>query len=136
MTRTSQFARARVGAIGQDAAAGPGLRRDHGGHYMSRAFRREIGWLGLTFIRAPEGNGCTDRVIRTLNDALLRDRTFETVQELRQALLRLRETDSEHWLTERHGHRSPARSRRDQLDSQSVAALAQTGVSRPGGGAI
>ena len=53
---------------------------------------------------------------------LLWVRTFETVEELCQALLAFRETYNEHWLIERHGHRSPARFRRNQLDSQPMAA--------------
>ena len=44
------------------------------------------------------------------------------MEELCQALLAFRETYNEHWLIERHGHRSPARFRRNQLDSQPMAA--------------
>jgi transposase InsO family protein len=61
---------ARFGVIGEDVAAGLSLRHDHGSQYMSRDFQREIAWLGATsspaFIRAPEGNGCAERFIRTL----------------------------------------------------------------------
>jgi len=121
-----QGVKARFGAIGKDAAAGLSLRHDHGSQYMSHDFQNEIRWLGIAsspaFIRAPEGNGCAERFIRTLKENLLWVRTFETVEELRQALLAFRETYNEHWLIERHGHRSPARFRRDQLDSQPMAA--------------
>ena len=121
-----QGIKARFGAIGKDVAAGLSLRHDHGSQYMSDDFQREIRWSGITsspaFIRAPEGNGCAERFIRTLKETLLWVRTFETVEELRQALLAFRETYNEHWLIERHGHRSPARFRRDQLDSQPMAA--------------
>ena len=37
------------------------------------------------FVRAPEGNGCAERFIRTLKESLLGVRTFGTVEELRQA---------------------------------------------------
>jgi len=121
-----QGVKARFGAIGKDAAAGLSLRHDHGSQYMSHDFQNEIRWLGIAsspaFIRAPEGNGCAERFIRTLKENLLWVRTFETVEELRQALLAFRETYNENWLIERHGHRSPARFRRDQLDSQPMAA--------------
>ena len=60
--------------------------------------------------------------LRTVKENLLWVRSFETVEELRQALLEFRETYNEHWLIERHGHRSPAQFRRDQLDRQPMAA--------------
>ena len=43
-------------------------------------------------MRAPEGNGCAERSIRTLKENRLWVRTFDTVEELRQALLAFRET--------------------------------------------
>ena len=44
------------------------------------------------FVRAPEGNGCAERFIRTLKENLLVGAlTFDTVEELRQALLVFRE---------------------------------------------
>ena len=132
---------ARFGAIGEDVAAGLSLRHDHGSQYsqyMSHDFQAEIRWPGAAsspaFVRAPEGNGCAERFIRTLKENLLWVRTFATVEELRLALLVFRRTYNEHWPIERHGHRSPARFRRDQLDAQAMAASSQTAVSRTGGG--
>jgi hypothetical protein len=61
-------------------------------------------------------------------------RTFDTVEELREALIDFRTAYNEHWLIERHGHRSPAQFRREQMDSQPMAAQMQTGVSETGGG--
>jgi putative transposase len=117
---------ARFGAIGKDIAAGLSLRHDHGSQYMSHDFQSEIRWLGIAsspaFIRAPEGNGCAERFIRTLKENLLWVRTFDTVEELREALIDFRTAYNEHWLIERHGHRSPAQFRRDQMDSQPMAA--------------
>ena len=116
----------RFGAVGKDVAIGLSLRHDHGSQYMSHAFQTEIRWLGIAsspaFIRAPEGNGCAERFIRTLKENLLWVRTFDTVEELREALIAFRQTYNEEWLIERHGHRSPAQFRRDQMDSQPVAA--------------
>lgn len=110
----------RFGAVEKEAAAGLGIRHDHGSLYMSRDFQREIAWLGAAsspaFVRAPEGNGCAERFIRTLKENLLWVRTFRTVEELRLALIDFRQTYNECWLIERHGHRSPAQFRRDQMD--------------------
>ena len=121
-----QGVRARFGAVGKDVAAGLSLRHDHGSQYMSHDFQNEIRWLGIApspaFIRALAGNGCAERFIRTLKENLLWVRTFETVEELRQALLPFREIYNEQWLIERHGHRSPAQFRRNQADSQHMAA--------------
>jgi putative transposase len=93
---------------------------------MSRDFQKEIAWLGAAsspaFVRAPEGNGCAERFIRTLKENLLWVRTFRTVEELRLALIDFRQTYNECWLIERHGHRSPAQFRRDQMDKIPLAA--------------
>ena len=99
----------------------------HGeGYDMSRDFQKEIAWLGATsspaFVRAPEGNGCAERFIRTLKENLLWVRTFRTVEELRLALIEFRRTYNESWLIERHGHRSPAQFRRDMMDTMPMAA--------------
>ena len=114
------------GAIARDAAQGLGIRHDHGSQYMSHDFQKELAWLGAAsspaFVRAPEGNGCAERFIRTLKENLLWVRTFRTVEELRLALIDFRQTYNDHWLIERHGHRSPAQFRRNQTDTMPLAA--------------
>ena len=93
---------------------------------MSHDVQKEIAWLGASsspaFVRAPEGNGCAERFIRTLKENLLWVRTFRTVEELRLGLLEFRQTYNEHWLIKRHGHRSPAQLRRDQMNTIPLAA--------------
>ena len=83
---------------------------------MSAVFQEEIAFLGTesspAFVRAPEGNGCAERFIRTLKENLLWVRTFDTVEELRQALLDFRESYNTTWLIERHGFQTPAAVRR------------------------
>jgi putative transposase len=112
-----QAVRAVFGAIGQDIAKGLALRHDHGTQYLADDFQAEIAFLGIesspAFVRAPEGNGCAERIIRTLKEQLLWVRAFDTVEELRQALKAWQQTYNERWLIERHGHRSPAQVRRD-----------------------
>jgi putative transposase len=84
----------RFGTVDKDAACGLAIRHDHGSQYMSFDFQREIAWLGATsspaFIRAPEGNGCAERFIRTLKENLLWVSTFRDVEELRLALIAFR----------------------------------------------
>jgi transposase InsO family protein len=113
-----QAVRGSFGAVGKDVATGLSIRHDHGSQYMSKDFQREITFLGAkrspAFIRAPEGNGCAERFIRTLKENLLWVRWFETIEDLRQALLAFQKTYNERWLIERHGHRPPAAIRREQ----------------------
>ena len=94
--------------------------------YMSDAFQKELAFLGIesspAFVRAPEGNGCAERFIRTLKENLLWVRTFDTVEELRQALLVFRETYNTTWLIERHGFQTPAAVRQNQLSPAALAA--------------
>lgn len=121
-----QGVRRSFGAFGKDVATGLRIRHDHGSQYMSRDFQREIRFLAAAsspaFVRAPEGNGCAERFIRTLKENLLWVRWFETIEELRQALLAFQRTYNEHWLIERHGHRPPAAIREEQTVTNREAA--------------
>jgi putative transposase len=105
---------------------GQAVRHDHGSQYMSDHFQKEVIFLGIesspAFVRSPEGNGCAERFIRTLKENLLWVRTFETVEELGQALLAFRETYNQTWLIERHGFLSPAEYRKRQLQPLAQAA--------------
>ena len=121
-----QAIRGSFGAIGQDVVKGLKIRHDHGSQYMSGDFQKEIRFLGAesspAFVRAPEGNGCAERFIRTLKENLLWLRWFETVEELRQALLEFQRTYNEEWIIQRHGYRTPAQIRRDQTTTMQTAA--------------
>jgi transposase InsO family protein len=48
-------------------------------------------------------------------------RRFETVEELRPALQRFRETYNRTWIVERHGYRTPAQVRAAQLEQPMAA---------------
>ena len=63
-----------------------------------------------------------ERFIRTLKENLLWLRTFDTIEELRGALLEFRETYNTKWLIERHGFISPAEFRQQQLQPAASAA--------------
>ena len=84
--------------------------------FLSDAFQTELAFLGIesspAFIRAPEGNGCAERVIRTLMELLLWVKSFATVEELRLALIAWDELYNREWLLERHGLKPPAEARR------------------------
>ena len=126
MPRTRQGVRRCFGGFAKDIARGLALRHDHGSQYVSHDFQKELRFLGIdsspAFVRAPEGNGCAERFIRTLKENLLWVRTFNTVEELRRALLEFHETYNSTWLVERHGFRPPSAVRQDQLSTAALAA--------------
>ncbi len=69
-----------------------------------------------------EGNGCVERFIRILKENLLWVRCFDTIEELRQALLAFKETYNHTWIVERHGYQTPAAVRAAQLTPLPAAA--------------
>jgi transposase InsO family protein len=107
-----QGIRAVFGTYGAGCAQGLQLRHDHGSQYLSDAFQTELRFLGIesspAFVRAPEGNGCAERFIRTLKEQVLWVQAFATVEELRQAVVAFKDRYNREWLLERHGHRPPA----------------------------
>jgi transposase InsO family protein len=110
--------RTAFGAFGHAVAQGLVLRHDHGSQDRSNVLQEERRFLGMTsspaFVRAPEGNGCAERFIRTLKENLLWLTTFDTVEELRLALHAFQQQDNETWLIGRHGYKAPAQVRREQ----------------------
>jgi putative transposase len=121
-----QAVRRSFGAFGKDVATGLKIRHDHGSQYMSGDFQREVRFLGATsspaFVRAPEGNGCAERFIRTLKENLLWIRWFDTIEDLRKALLEFQKTYNNTWIIQRHGYRTPAQVRQEQSIEMQAAA--------------
>lgn len=107
-----QGVRAMFGDYAKGIAGGLQARHDHGSQYVSDYFQDDLKFLGITsspaFVREPEGNGVAERFIRTLKEQLLWVRTFETVEELRLALLDFKDRYNREWLCERHRHQTPA----------------------------
>jgi transposase InsO family protein len=93
---------------------------------MSDDFQRGLEFLGMrsppSFVREPEGNGCAERLVRTLKEQLLWVRSFATVAELAEALGQFRRTYNERWVIRRHGHRTPSQVRRDLVGGVQAAA--------------
>jgi putative transposase len=54
------------------------------------------------------GNGCAERFIRVLKENLLWQRRFDTVEDLRHALLAFKDTYNDGWILQRPGYRTPA----------------------------
>ena len=121
-----QAVRQRHGGFAKGIAAGLRLRHDHGSQYVSHDFQAEIRFLSIesspAFVREPEGNGCAERFIRVLKENLLWVRHFDTVEELRLALLAFQGTYNQSWIVERHGYRTPAQVRAEQTTARLMAA--------------
>lgn len=121
-----QGVRQHFGAFGRQIAAGLTVRHDHGSQYLANDFQKELAFLGIAsspaFVRAPEGNGCAGRFIRTLKENLLWLRSFDTVEQLRQAVLGFKERYNRTWIVERLGYRTPAQVRAAQLSPAALAA--------------
>ena len=64
-------------------------------------------------MREPEGNGVAERFIRTVKENLLWVRSFDTIEELRLALLEFQRTYNEQRMLAKYDYRSPAQVRRD-----------------------
>jgi predicted acyl esterase len=95
------------------------LRDDHGSQFVADDHQRELAFLGISgspaFVREFEGDGCVERFIRTLKENLLWVRRFDTIEELRLALHRFKETYNHTWIIQRHGSRPRRRSERRSL---------------------
>ncbi len=114
-----QAVRRSFGAFGQEVASGVVLRHNNGSQFVSRVFQDEVKFLGIasspSFIRQPQGNGIAERFVRILKENLLWLRSFDTVEDLRQALLIFQRNYNENWILGRHGYRTPAQVRQKQL---------------------
>ena len=106
-----QGVRARFGTIGEGVARGLRLRHDHGSNYLADDFQQEVAFFGIesspSFVREPEGNGVAERFIRTLKENLLWVRSFDTIEELRLALLEFKRTYNEQWMLEKYHYQKP-----------------------------
>jgi putative transposase len=118
--------RERFGAFAKGVAGGLELRHDHGSQYVSHDFQAELRFLGIesspAFVREPEGNGRAERFIRVLKENLLWVRRFDTVEGLRLALIAFQRTYNRSWIIERHGYRTPAQVRAEQIGPMPMAA--------------
>lgn len=114
------------GGFGAQIAQGLRLRHDHGSQYMSDDFQTEIHFLGIAsspaFVRAPQGNGCAEWFIRVLKENLLWARTFDSVEELRRALVEFKHHYNHNWLMAKHRNKTPAQIRKERLSWTQAAA--------------
>ncbi len=121
-----QGVRDRFGGFEKDIAQGLSLRHDHGSQFVSDLFQEEIAFLGIlsspAFVREPQGNGCAERFVRTLKENLLWLKPFRNAEELVEALWEFKNDYNNHWILQKHGYKTPAQVRHEQLASLECAA--------------
>ena len=110
-----QGVREQFGGFDGQVAVGLTLRHDHGSQYMSRDFQDELRFLGIrsspSFVAEPQCNGVAERFVKTLKEQCLWLKTYDTVEELRLALMAFKETYNREWMVQKHGYRSPIAAR-------------------------
>jgi putative transposase len=103
------------GKCEKDAAKGVDLRHDCGSAYLSSHFQNEVDFLGLrtspALVREPECNGVVERFFRTLKEQLLWLRQFQSIEELREAVVEFVKKYNSCWMVAKHDYRAPSQVR-------------------------
>lgn len=103
------------GNCAKGIALGVELRHDCGSAYLSEHFQDEAEFLGLStspaYVREPEGNGVVERFFRTLKEQLLWLNRYESIEDLRAAVLDFVRKYNTCWMVAKHGYLSPSQVR-------------------------
>jgi transposase InsO family protein len=102
---------AQFGSVERGAARGLALRMDHGTQYLSDHFQNQIKAWGIApsfaFLREPETNGVAERFIRTLKEQAIYGRTFQNLEQVREAVAEFVDRYNRQWRVEKNGFRTP-----------------------------
>jgi len=97
------------------------MRVDHGSEFDSKAFSRELLFLGIrkssAFIRSPECNGIIERFHRTLKEQLVDIYSINNLESAKQKIEDFINRYNEHWFLHRLGLDSPIEYRQNYLVS-------------------
>ena len=101
------------------------IRHDHGSQYISKLFQSELRFLGIesspSYVREPQCHGVAERFIKTLKEQLLHVTYFDTIEDLRWALLGFKDEYNRNWLCQKHHYKTPSQVREDYFQAQRVA---------------
>ncbi len=123
-----QSVRETMGGYGEGIAAEIGLklRHDHGSQFISDDYQADLRFLGIksspSFVREPQGNGCSERFVRFLKEQLLWLQRFKTVEALQAALQEFKERYNRAWILERHGYLTPSQVRQKLTSNHAAVA--------------
>jgi len=114
------------GSVERGVARGVKLRMDHGTQYLSDHFQNQVKAWGMTpsfaFLEQPQTNGVAERFIRTLKEQVIYGRTFDNMEDVRQAVADFVELYNDQWLIEKNGYLSPRQAREAYYSSEVEAA--------------
>ena len=106
------------GSFNKKVADGLTIRHDNGSQFVSQDYQKELRFLGVksspSFVREPQGNGISERFVRTLKENLLWIKYFNTAEELKEALHQFKDSYNHEWMIGRHGYKTPAQVRKIQ----------------------
>jgi transposase InsO family protein len=96
-------------------AEGLALRNDHGSQYVSDHFQRELKHFGvrqsLAYVGEPQTNGVIERFWKTLKEQVLEGRIYQTLADLRMALVEFMDLYNRAWRLEKLGGLTPDEAR-------------------------
>ena len=109
----------RLGSVEQAVAPRRALRYDRAPYFRSEHYPAEIDHLGVARSPAYHQRVRDQRLRReallTRKEQVFWSERFATLEDLRAAVREFATTSSEHWVLERHGHRSPTEARQELL---------------------
>ena len=104
---------------------------------MAEHVQKQARFRGISpsyaFVAEPETNGVIERLFRTLKEQTIHGCTFQTIDELRDAVRDFAARDNAEWLIEKNGYRSPLDASAARLDTTASRAESCNRVSRKSG---
>lgn len=124
MEPVKQGIKKHYGAIGKGIAKGLSLRNDHGSQYVSGHFQKELKHFGirqsLAYVGEPQTNGVVERFWKTLKKQVLEGRIYQTLDDLRKALVDFVALYNRAWRLEKLGGRTPDEARQAWVTKQAA----------------
>ena len=112
------------GAVAMGIAGGLSLRSDHGSQYVSDYFQTELKYFGirqsLAYVGEPQTNGVVERFWKTLKKQVLEGRIYQTLADLRKALVDFVALYNRAWRLEKLGGHTPDEARQAWITSQAA----------------
>ncbi len=104
---------------------------------MAEHVQKQARFWGISpsyaFVAEPETNGIIERLFQTLKEQAIHGRTFQTIDELRDAVRDFAARYNAEWLIEKNGDRSLLDARAARLDATARRAASCNRVSRKQG---
>jgi len=124
MEPVKQGIRKHYGAVRKGVAEGLALRNDHGSQYVSDYFQKELKHFGvrqsLAYVGEPQTNGVIERFWKTLKKQVLEGRIYQTLTDLRKALVDFMHLYNRAWRLEKLGGRTPDEARQAWVTKQAA----------------